>query len=65
MYQTAAKVREHFGAVDIVVSNAGVGNDPTKDLFEIPDEQNSRIIDVNLKSLLWVGQGELPALTEL
>ncbi|KAH7698103.1 Dehydrogenase/reductase SDR family member 8 precursor, partial [Aphelenchoides avenae] len=60
VYQTAAEVRRRFGSIDVVVNNAGVGNTAYEDLFEMPDELNHRVIDVNLKSLLWMAKAFLP-----
>lgn len=54
-----AKSREHFGAIDIFVSNAAV-NPYAGPLPEISDEQYHKIMDSNVLSNIWIGKMILP-----
>ncbi|KAH7732210.1 hydroxysteroid (17-beta) dehydrogenase 13 [Aphelenchoides avenae] len=63
VYKTADEVRQQFGHVDIVVNNAGVGY-PLKQFFKMEDELHDRVIDVNLKSVIWMAKAFLPPMIE-
>ncbi|KAH8026687.1 hypothetical protein HPB51_024186 [Rhipicephalus microplus] len=51
VYETAAKVREDVGRVDIVVNNAGVVTG--KRLLDLPDELIARTFQINTLSHYW------------
>lgn len=52
VYRAAQQLRDEFGEVDVLVNNAGVLN-PTP-FLDTDDELISRLVDVNLKSVMWV-----------
>ncbi|KAL3248250.1 hypothetical protein MRX96_056657 [Rhipicephalus microplus] len=58
VYETAAKVREDVGRVDIVVNNAGVVTG--KRLLDLPDELIARTFQINTLSHYWVVKAFLP-----
>ncbi|WP_238422799.1 SDR family oxidoreductase [Gordonia sp. 'Campus'] len=47
----AAAALEHFGAIDVWVNNVGVGT--VGYFWDIPVEDHARIVDVNLKGLIY------------
>ena len=56
----AAAAAREFEAVDVLVSNAGIGfPDP---VLEITEERWDRVLDVNLKGALFCAQALLPAM---
>jgi NAD(P)-dependent dehydrogenase (short-subunit alcohol dehydrogenase family) len=57
-FDAMAKAKAHFGNIDVVINNAGIGVFGT---VEELDEQGARdIIDVNLFGTLWITQAALP-----
>lgn len=50
-----------LGAPDLLVSNAGVINQP-RPLWEVPVEEFSTVVDVNLKGVFHVARAFLPAM---
>lgn len=60
VFETVRRAREHFGALDIVVNNAGYGQ---FGMVEELSEQEARDqIETNLFGALWVTQAALPFL---
>ena len=59
----AAKVVAAFGAPDLVVNNAGLIN-ANRPLWEVPAEEISRVVDVNLKGTAYVVSAFLPPMIE-
>jgi len=58
VYEMAVKVREEFGAIDLLVNNAGIVK---AGLFTgKPDELLERTVAVNLMSLFWMTKAFLP-----
>ncbi|MDX3851761.1 SDR family oxidoreductase [Streptomyces sp. AK02-01A] len=62
VFSAVHRAHEHFGALDVVINNAGYG------LFgmveEVSEEQARTQIDTNLLGPLWVTQAVLPVLRE-
>ncbi len=58
VYETAAKVKQDVGVVDIVVNNAGVVSGGL--FWEVPDEKLFKTIDVNLNAIMWCTKAFLP-----
>ncbi|KAH6937229.1 hypothetical protein HPB50_026014 [Hyalomma asiaticum] len=54
VYETAARVREDVGRVDIVVNNAGVVSG--KRLLDLPDEMIARTFQINALSHYWAAR---------
>ncbi len=59
----AAAVVERLGAPDLLINNAGLINRPAA-LWEVPAEELSRVVDVNLKGTCRVIGAFLPAMIE-
>lgn len=58
VYETAARVRDEVGRVDIVVNNAGVVSG--KRLMDLPDEMVARTFQINAMAHFWVVKAFLP-----
>lgn len=58
----AAWAKKEVGTVSVLVNNAGIVY--KGDLVDMPDEQLSRTIDVNLKALMWTMKAFLPDMME-
>lgn len=52
LWQTAVS---RFGTIDIWINNAGVGH-PMKNVWELPPETIHRVIDIDLKGVIWGSQ---------
>jgi NAD(P)-dependent dehydrogenase (short-subunit alcohol dehydrogenase family) len=61
-FAAVARAREHFGALDIVVNNAGYGHFGMVE--EISEQEARAQIETNLFGALWVTQAALPFLRE-
>lgn len=59
----AQAVMVSHGAPDLVLNNAALANQPAA-LWEVPDEEFSRIIDVNIKGVYHVIRQFVPAMIE-
>ena len=57
----ASRVLERFGAPDLLLNNAALVN-RNAPLWEVPPEEFSRVIDVNLKGVHLVNRAFLPAM---
>jgi len=53
----------HFGALDAVHNNAGIGS-PSKTLDDTSEEEWDRLMAVNLKSIYWTTRSALPHLKQ-
>lgn len=60
----ASEVKEKFGAIDLLVNNAGVAPKERKDILEITPEDFSQVVDINLKGTFFVTQRLAPLLIE-
>ena len=60
----ASEVKEKFGAIDLLVNNAGVAPKERKDILEITPEEFSQVVDINLKGTFFVTQRLAPLLIE-
>ena len=60
----ALEVKEKFGAIDLLVNNAGVAPKERKDILEITPEDFSQVVDINLKGTFFVTQRLAPLLIE-
>jgi all-trans-retinol dehydrogenase (NAD+) len=58
VYETAKRVRKDMGIVDVLLNNAGLLNPTT--FLETDDTKMDRMIDVNIKALLWTTKAFLP-----
>lgn len=56
------EVESQFGAIDLLVNNAGVAPKTRKDILEITPEDFSAVVDVNLKGTFFVTQRFAPLL---
>jgi NAD(P)-dependent dehydrogenase (short-subunit alcohol dehydrogenase family) len=45
---------ERYGAIDVMVANAGIGRNAP--FLEVTEEDLDRVLDVNLKGVFWCGQ---------
>lgn len=52
------KTKSHFGSVDVVINNAGMGVVGT--IEELGEQDVKNILDVNLLGTLWITQAALP-----
>ncbi len=59
----AAKVRETFGEIDLLVCSAGT-NAPKRQLFEVAQEDYDRIVNTNLNGCYYAVQAFLPKMRE-
>lgn len=59
-----AFVKEKFGAVDLLINNAGVAPKVRKDILEITPEDFDYVADINLKGTFFVTQKFVPLLAE-
>ncbi len=62
VYETAARVKEAVGLVDILINNAGIVSGQS--LLEIEDEKIEATFGVNTLSLFWTAKAFLPAMVE-
>ena len=60
--ELARRSQEAFGAVDILVSNAGIGQ-PHR-IVDTPDEEWERVINVNLRATFALARALLPGMIE-
>ncbi|MGK7390733.1 MAG: 3-oxoacyl-ACP reductase FabG [Candidatus Cyclobacteriaceae bacterium M2_1C_046] len=60
--KTAAKVKEDFGKIDILINNAGITKDAT--LAKITQEQWQQVIDVNLNGVFYCTKAVSPYMVE-
>lgn len=60
VYQTAAKVRQEVGEVDILINNAGIVNGNS--LLDIPDEKLRLSFEVNVLSHFYTVKAFLPSM---
>jgi len=58
----AAQVLAHFGAVDILINNAGI-TQPVK-IMDITEQDWHRIVDVNMTGVLFLSQAFIPHMRE-
>lgn len=58
VYETAARVRDEVGRVDIVVNNAGVVSG--KRFMDLPEEMVARTFQINAMAHFWVVKAFLP-----
>lgn len=58
------KVSELFGAIDLLVNNAGVAPKVRKDILEITRDDFDYVVDINLKGTFFVTQSFVPLLTK-
>lgn len=56
--------KEKFGAVDLLVNNAGVAPKERKDILEITPDDFDYVADINLKGTFFVTQKFVPLLAE-
>lgn len=59
-----AFVKEKFGAIGLLVNNAGVAPKERKDILEITPEDFDYVADINLKGTFFVTQKFVPLLAE-
>lgn len=59
-----AFAKEKFGAIDLLVNNAGVAPKVRKDILEITPDDFDYVADINLKGTFFVTQKFVPLLTE-
>lgn len=58
--EIVGKTVEHFGALDILINNAGVAY--SGPLAQTPDKQIDRVIDINVKGVLYLSREAIPEL---
>jgi NAD(P)-dependent dehydrogenase (short-subunit alcohol dehydrogenase family) len=51
-----ANIIEHFGRIDVLVNNAGVGSLKRANILEVTEESFNRVFDINLKGSLFLSQ---------
>jgi len=56
-------VLEHFGPPDLLINNAAIIGE-NRPLWEVPTEEFSRVIDINIKGVFYVLKGLVPAMIE-
>src|SRR5262249_49356822 len=54
--QIVAKVREHFGRLDVLVNNAGVPAKPRADILDATEGSFDRVVGINLKGPYFLTQ---------
>jgi len=54
--KTFKKALDHFGAIDVLVNNAGVAPAVRKDILELDEENYDRLLDINLKGTFFFTQ---------
>lgn len=57
-----AAAQSHFGGLDIVVANAGIGS--TGDVLSVRDEDWQRMLDINVTGAMKLARAALPALVD-
>lgn len=62
VYQTAEKVKNDAGPVDILINNAGIV--AGKHFHETPDDEIQRTMDVNIMAHFWTTKAFLPDMME-
>jgi all-trans-retinol dehydrogenase (NAD+) len=62
VYETASKVREEVGIVNILINNAGIVSG--KDFLQIPDKNIIQTFNVNVISHFWLIKAFLPDMIE-
>jgi all-trans-retinol dehydrogenase (NAD+) len=62
VYETAGRVRQEVGDVEVLVNNAGIVSGAR--LLDIPDEAIRRTFEVNVLALFWVTRAFLPAMVD-
>jgi len=60
--EIVGKTTERFGALDCLVNNAGVADQGM--LHKMSNEQIDRVIDINVKGVLYMSRAAIPALIE-
>lgn len=58
VFQTLATVKEHFGRIDVVLSNAGYGHQGAVE--EISEAEARAQMDTNFFGTMWLAQGAMP-----
>uniref|UniRef100_A0A0N4Z8P4 Short-chain dehydrogenase/reductase 3 n=1 Tax=Parastrongyloides trichosuri TaxID=131310 RepID=A0A0N4Z8P4_PARTI len=62
IYETADKVKETIGAIDILINNAGIAN--AKPFLRTPDDALERIMNINIMAHFYTCKAFVPAMVE-
>lgn len=60
--QTVAKILDKYGRIDILVNNAGMSAD--KPIDQTPPEEFDKIIDLNLRAVLYLTKAVVPSMKQ-
>jgi len=61
-FEAVAKAKKHFGAIDVLINNAGYGH--TGAIEELEEEEIRTQFETNVYGLLWTTQAVIPVMRE-